>query len=259
MLNYRFDLALISPRLLLLVLLMVMTCCHPTTSAASPGLMNNALLWKRLGLNRAIGDEGGQPQITSSKKKGESTVYLIKLPPQPHYYIPLNYLSAAGDKDSDEPSGAKKAISTPDPFETVSLDFTANGKPESVYHWNLPLGYTMPTSSSTTTSTTTSSPLAPSDKGSHYSYYKKPHIRQRYYNNGKPQKLYFVKPSYYTTPLPTPSPSTEAATSTTMPSTTTPAGTAAANKQQFKKHFAGNGKPNQFYFVKQSSYRKSHL
>ena len=146
----------------------------------------------------------------------------------------------------------------------------------------------MPTSSSTTTSTTTSSPLAPSDKGSHYSYYKKPHIRQRYYNNGnnninrpsfllqldfltythnhfnssragKPQKLYFVKPSYYTTPLPTPSPSTEAATSTTMPSTTTPAGTAAANKQQFKKHFAGNGKPNQFYFVKQSSYRKSHL
>ena len=115
----RFDLALISPRLLLLVLLMVMTCCHPTTSAASPGLMNNALLWKRLGLNRAIGDEGGQPQITSSKKKGESTVYLIKLPPQPHYYIPLNYLSAAGDKDSDEPSGAKKAISTPDPFETV--------------------------------------------------------------------------------------------------------------------------------------------
>ena len=81
--------------------------------------MNNALLWKRLGLNRAIGDEGGQPQITSSKKKGESTVYLIKLPPQPHYYIPLNYLPAAGDKDSDEPSGAKKAISTPDPFETV--------------------------------------------------------------------------------------------------------------------------------------------
>jgi len=81
--------------------------------------MNNALLWKRLGLNRAIGDEGAQPQITSSKKKGESTVYLIKLPPQPHYYIPLNYLPAGDKDDKDEPNGAKKAISTPDPFETV--------------------------------------------------------------------------------------------------------------------------------------------
>ena len=115
--------------LLLASMLMLMIGCDGSTASPSPGLMNNALLWKRLGLNRAIGDEheGGQPQITSSKKKGESTVYLIKLPPQPHYYIPLNYLPSGNDKDSSSnqlnkqlSGGAKKAISsTPDPFETV--------------------------------------------------------------------------------------------------------------------------------------------
>lgn len=83
---------------------MVIASC-PAGSAVPR--LNNAMLWKRLGLNRAIGED--RPQITSSKKKGESTVYYIKLPPQPHYYIPLNILTSAG--------GYQK--STPDPFETV--------------------------------------------------------------------------------------------------------------------------------------------
>ena len=75
---------------------------------AEPGQMNTSLLWKRLGLNRAIGD--GRPQISSTKKKGESTVYFIKLPPQPHYYIPSNYFPASTyDKDK-----------TPAPFEKVA-------------------------------------------------------------------------------------------------------------------------------------------
>ena len=94
---------------LLSVLLMVMTGCQP--SSAIPRL-NNAMLWKRLGLNRAIGGE--RPQITSSKKKGESTVYYIKLPPQPHYYIPLNLLPSSGSG-----SGYQQK-NTPEPFETVT-------------------------------------------------------------------------------------------------------------------------------------------
>lgn len=98
--------------LLLSALLMVMTGCQP--GSAVPRL-NNAMLWKRLGLNRAIGSE--RPQITSSKKKGESTVYFIKLPPQPHYYIPLNILPSSGGSSS---SGFQQK-STPDPFETVNI------------------------------------------------------------------------------------------------------------------------------------------
>lgn len=290
------------------VLLLLMTL-----TSASPGLMNNALLWKRLGLNRAIGvDAEGQPKITASKKKGESTVYFIKLPPQPHYYIPLNYIPS-GDLSKED-----KDNSTPDPFETVShllrnahstlftwlpndwvmnrmsrkclayrscvtfvnitwfdmrkcsfplrnsspfccarlihilssflcqvsVDFTANGKPESVYHWNLPLGYTMPgTFTTTTTTTTTTTPSPPS---------KKP-FRQNFFNNGKPQKLYFVKPSlmrHYPTTT-----TTEEPMSTAIPTTTTPP------RKVLKKHyFRGNGKPNQLYFVKRAHYiNNSHL
>ena len=91
---------------LLSVVLIVMTSCQ--LSSAIPRL-NNAMLWKRLGLNRAIG-AGNRPQITSTKKKGESTVYFIKLPPQPHFYIPFNLLPSTGYQKS-----------TPEPFETVSL------------------------------------------------------------------------------------------------------------------------------------------
>jgi len=80
------------------------------TGSADPGLMNNALLWKRLGLNRAVMG-GDAPKISSTKKRGESTVYYIKLPPQPNYYIPLNYIPSSGDPLTKD--------TTPDPFETV--------------------------------------------------------------------------------------------------------------------------------------------
>lgn len=95
--------------ILLPVLLMVMTSCLFTSGI--PRLTNNAMLWKRLGLNRAIGNE--RPQITSTKKKGESTVYFIKLPPQPVYYSAFNLLPTSNDQ--------KKP--TPDPFETVKILF----------------------------------------------------------------------------------------------------------------------------------------
>lgn len=98
-----------------MLLALVMTGCR--LSSASPKL-NNAMLWKRLGLNRAIGED--RPQITTAKKKGESTVYFIKLPPQPHYYIPLNALPSGGQYE-----GRHKP--TPDPFQTVRVvSFTAD-------------------------------------------------------------------------------------------------------------------------------------
>jgi len=92
--------------ILLPVLLMVITSC--LLSSGIPRLTNNAMLWKRLGLNRGIGNE--RPQITSSKKKGESTVYFIKLPPQPHYYSAFNLLPTSNDQKN-----------TPEPFETVNV------------------------------------------------------------------------------------------------------------------------------------------
>lgn len=94
--------------ILLPVVLMVMTSCLLTSGI--PRLTSNAMLWKRLGLNRGIGNE--RPQITSSKKKGESTVYFIKLPPQPHYYSPFNLLPTSNDQKN-----------TPEPFETVNFVF----------------------------------------------------------------------------------------------------------------------------------------
>ena len=77
--------------------------CHESTGKS--GLINNGLLWSRLGLNRAVGG----PHISSQKKKGESTVYFIKLPPQPHYYIPINHI-----KSYDQPDKTK-------PFKTVKM------------------------------------------------------------------------------------------------------------------------------------------
>jgi hypothetical protein len=122
----------------------------------------------------------------------------------------------------------------------VSVDFTANGKPESVYHWNLPLGLTHPTTTTTTTTSTTTP--APTTTPSPLNY-KKPY-RHNYYNNGKPHKLYFVKPSYRA-PLST-TPTTVDPTTTTEPSSST---LGFYKKFQFKKNFQANGKPNQLYFV----------
>ncbi|EFX89964.1 hypothetical protein DAPPUDRAFT_309638 [Daphnia pulex] len=203
-----------------------MTSCLLTSGI--PRLTSNAMLWKRLGLNRGIGNE--RPQITSSKKKGESTVYFIKLPPQPHYYSAFNLLPTSNDQKN-----------TPEPFETVSVDFTANGKPENVYHWNLPLGLTHPT---TTTTTTTTTPHPPTSTHSPLNY-KKPY-RHNYYNNGKPHKLYFVKPSYRAPATTVPTAINPTTTTETPPSSST---IGFYKKLQFKKNFKGNGKPNQLYFV----------
>ena len=77
-------------------------------------------------------------------------------------------------------------------YGQVGVDFTANGKPESVYHWNLPLGFTVPTSTEPATSpspTTTTSSTTPRPT-------KKP-FKKNFYNNGKPSKVYFVKPAYH--------------------------------------------------------------
>ena len=154
----------------------------------------------------------------------------------------------------------------------MSVDFTANGKPENVYHWNLPLGVTMPTTTKTTTTTdspllssstttvptrTTTTPQPPSTTRSPFNN-KKPY-RHSYYNNGKPHKLYFVKPTYGVPSTPN---STPTSTTSTTSSTTEPEAAAASftsvrtvnKKLQFKKNFYANGKPNQLYFVQPSHY-----
>jgi len=120
------------------------------------------MLWRRLGLNRAIDvdDVAARPQMTTSKRKGESTVYFIKLPPGSNYYATLNHLAPSED------------------FKKVSMDFTANGKPASVYHWNLPVA-------TTTTTRTTSTTPAPRRR--------KTYLRTHLHNNGKPSKIFLVE------------------------------------------------------------------
>ena len=98
-------------------LLLLMTTLA-ALATCDPGRLSPSLLWKRLGLNRAIGG----PQISSMKKTGQSTVYFIKLPPQPHYYIPSNYF--APEPSRDDPA---------DPFEKVSVTDPKKRKKDSFF------------------------------------------------------------------------------------------------------------------------------
>ena len=78
------------------------------------------------------------------------------------------------------------------------MDFTANGKPEKLYHWNLPLGLTAPTTSSTTPTptapTTTTTSATPTRESTAPVKTKKP-FKKNFYYNGKPSKVYLVKPA----------------------------------------------------------------
>ncbi|XP_064119127.1 uncharacterized protein LOC135224193 [Macrobrachium nipponense] len=72
---------------------------------------------RRLGVNRS----GAALQVSQGRSQsGESPIYFIKLPPTPYFYL-QNAVSALGDPD-----------------HKVPVDFTNNGRPNQVYHWNLP-------------------------------------------------------------------------------------------------------------------------
>ncbi|KAK7071517.1 hypothetical protein SK128_013299, partial [Halocaridina rubra] len=155
---------------------------------------------QRLGLDRG----SGLPDVVQGDKARleDSPIYYIKLPPSPYYYINNVY----------QPS----TFTTPFPFEKVAVDFTSNGRPDQVYHWNQ-----FPTSASSanklwsylsstsspnawesqtttpaptttpTTTTTTPKPFPVTQKPT-----KKPWLTlDKYFPyNGKPSGIYIWKP-----------------------------------------------------------------
>ncbi|KAK8740174.1 hypothetical protein OTU49_003079 [Cherax quadricarinatus] len=99
---------------------------------------------KSMGLDRG----GGIPQVTQGERlrQGDSPIYYIKLPPMPYFYVNNNL------QQESYPT-------TSFPFHRLDLDFTNNGRPTQIYHWNqatsIPDLWNLPSSTSSTTTTTT--------------------------------------------------------------------------------------------------------
>lgn len=96
------------------LLLVVVVVC--SVNAASP----NHALFSRFGLARWEGPD--KPQLFTSRRIGESSVYYIKLPPSQYYYTPFQ----------QDPT-------VPTPYlQPLPVNFISNGKPNHIYHWNIP-------------------------------------------------------------------------------------------------------------------------
>ena len=57
---------------------------------------------------------------------GDSRIFVVKLPPNPYYYTP----NSAARRHSDDRSQQ---------FKQPSIQFQTNGKPNKIYHWNVPV------------------------------------------------------------------------------------------------------------------------
>ncbi|XP_037074349.1 uncharacterized protein LOC119095595 [Pollicipes pollicipes] len=160
----------------------------------------NMQLFERLGLGRTV-DEAS-PRIRSLKTPGNSPMFVIRLPPSPYYY--LNHVRGGG-------GGGAKPTAAPS-FARVPLDFTINGKPDRLYHYNL--GVTPPmvdettTTEATTTTSTSTTTTTPRPKVNHaqrlrhkyadyYKGNKAPSAmkKYKYAYNGKPSSFYVMRGS----------------------------------------------------------------
>ncbi|XP_068247408.1 uncharacterized protein [Palaemon carinicauda] len=136
-------------------------------------------------------DTGGTvPDITLGEKirQDDSPIYYIKLPPVPYYHLNNNLYQ--------QPSAT-----TSQPFEKVAIDFTSNGRPDQIYHWNKPStssdlwNYWKPSTTQAPTTTTTTTP-APTTTTTTPKPVKKPWLTlDKYFPyNGRPSGIYIYKP-----------------------------------------------------------------
>ncbi|XP_064118598.1 uncharacterized protein LOC135223764 [Macrobrachium nipponense] len=158
--------------------------------AASPLNSGTLQFLQHLGLNTG----GIIPDITLGEKirQDDSPIYYIKLPPVPYYYVNNNNLFPQSDD------------TTPYPFEKIAIDFTSNGRPDQIYHWNKPSTSSdvwspwktsstqVPTTTTTTTTTTTPAPTTTTTPKP----VKKPWLTlDKYFPyNGRPSGIYIYKP-----------------------------------------------------------------
>lgn len=148
-----------------------------------------------LQLLQHLGLDGGgsMPAITQGERRrqGDSPIYYIKLPPVPYYYVNNNIYQP-------------QSFTTPFPFEQIGVDFTSNGRPDQIYHWNQApttsnhwsYGPTTTHAPTTTTSTTTTTTTPPPPTTTTQKPAKKPWLTlDKYFPyNGKPSGIYVWKP-----------------------------------------------------------------
>ncbi|XP_018329732.1 uncharacterized protein LOC108740049 [Agrilus planipennis] len=108
---------------LLLFCLSVSALITSETLASTHTLKNHELL-EKLGLVRIRGPNSHHTKRLAVESRhhsrsDDSHMFVIKLPPFPHYYV--------HNKPTDE-----------GPSKKIPVGFKSNGKPSKVYHWNLP-------------------------------------------------------------------------------------------------------------------------
>lgn len=95
--------------------------CRP-----SPSTLKNHEFLTKLGLSRirAPNNHHRKRLAVESRhhsRSDDSHMFIIKLPPHPHYYI------------NNRPN------TIPEPSKNIPVGFKSNGKPAKVYHWNIPV------------------------------------------------------------------------------------------------------------------------
>ncbi|XP_047470091.1 LOW QUALITY PROTEIN: rho GTPase-activating protein gacK-like [Penaeus chinensis] len=188
------------------------------TSSAAPLSSSGALqVLQQLGLDRGTGPA---PSIVQGqgKRRGDSPIYYIKLPPLPYYFVNNNIQEteeevveqAVPQPPQPQPPQPQSQAEASSPLQKLPIDFTNNGRPNQVYHWNTsptspisgspPARLHQPTSGSlrplhttttTTTTTTTEAPTTTTPKPT-----KKPFVNINKYfpYNGRPSNVYVWKP-----------------------------------------------------------------
>lgn len=134
------------------------------------------------------------------KNLGDSKMYVVKLPPNPYYYA-----------HHDLPPRPE--------VNSLPVDFSNNGKPTRVYHWNIPVLKKMVArkAGSTGKSGFHDSDIFNIDK-------------QATWNDTDDEKSTYRKASFYAPKKP--------------------------SKHPFRKYFPGNGKPHSFYVIEKNIHNK---
>lgn len=118
-----------------------------------------------------------------TSRTDDSHMFIIKLPPNPHYYV-QNYVHSA-----------KKSM------PKVPVGFHANGKPKKIYHWNIPVLKRMKTSSRLNLAANSRQHSANNiEKAPSKIYHKLPSyysplkesFHKYYQGNGKPKSFYVI-------------------------------------------------------------------
>ncbi|CAH0564933.1 unnamed protein product [Brassicogethes aeneus] len=114
-------------RHLLITLVLLMICISITEGKSSSSPTKNHELMKSLGLKRVRGPNSHHRKRLAVESRhhsrsDDSHMFIIKLPPNPHYYA------------HNMPNAVEQMHS-----KNVPVGFKSNGKPAKVYHWNLPV------------------------------------------------------------------------------------------------------------------------